>query len=92
MVLEEGGSGWGSGCLASRHCGILQECKFGLEEVGAAGLVKKLNIFIFNFLISSYRWNLWANQLGGWCYCWCCSLSCLFLFFRRISELWWGGS
>ena len=40
MVLEDGGSGWGSGCLASRHCGILLECKFGVEEVGAAGLLK----------------------------------------------------
>ena len=38
MVLGNGGSSWGSGCLANRHCGILLECKFGMEEVGAAGL------------------------------------------------------
>ena len=38
MVLGNGGSSWDSGCLVNRLCGILLECKFGMEEVGAAGL------------------------------------------------------
>ena len=38
MVLVNGGSSWGYGCLAHRHCGMLLECKFTMEEVGGAGL------------------------------------------------------
>ena len=38
MVLGIGGSSWGSGCLADRHCGALLDCKFAMEEVGAAVL------------------------------------------------------
>ena len=38
MVLENGGSSWGYSCLADRHCGMLLQCKFAMEEVGGAGL------------------------------------------------------
>ena len=38
MVLGNGGSSWGSGCLANRFCGILLECKFAMAGVGGAGL------------------------------------------------------
>ena len=40
MGLEDGGSGWGDQCLATRHCGKLLQCNFGVEEGGAAGMLK----------------------------------------------------
>ena len=47
MGLEDGGSGLGDHCLATRHCGQLLQCHFGLEEVGAAGLLKKVKYSYF---------------------------------------------
>ena len=51
MGLEDGGGGWGAHCLATRHCGYLLQCHFGHEEVGAAGLLKRLSVLILIFLI-----------------------------------------
>ena len=50
MGLEDGGSGLGGHCLATRHCGQLLQCHFGQEEVGAAGLLKRLSVLILIFL------------------------------------------
>ena len=50
MGLEDGGSGLGGHCLATRHCGQLLQCHFGHEEVGAAGLLKRLSVLILIFL------------------------------------------
>ena len=44
-------------------------------------LKKKVKYSYFNFLISSYRWKLWADRLDCWCYCFCCCPGGLFLFF-----------